>query len=695
MLLWVRFTLVVFIWWAVNAQAERRVFSSWPTTTNYLGFVDFEKAIDGQIHVSVGGQYALYLGGDLIGEAENGAGLVTYDVSFKRKTNNIALVVNDEGTPDTYGFLMALETEEGLIVASSSDRTSSWFWSGYPLENEADAKWMKLKSNKLDRHTENGETVSWNSVQEGSLPLDSFAEISGLQVDSVKSIAGYPGGCDGGRNGLQLRSFKGLNLAMGSYSGDPNLVDGDINTSLNFRRGASALLQSTETDLGRLVPINSVRVLTEPPSRGSFEDVSLKGYSIFLSKDGVDFTEVGSANNIVNFQETTVEFETIFARYVRLVVTDFSNRESKPSVGEMEVYGDGVDGSGQYTSLPIALASGSPVNFSSVHAYGEVPDQTDMELRFRTGSDGVNWEEWSAWQPASESGLNVAEPRGYIQFQVSMDSRNVLVSPRLDSLLIEYDSEIIPASNAQSWIVPSQVPIGQDVDFTYNLQIGMDGVEGEGVSHIAILTQWPAVVDFDAISSTGQASVDSDRSYVTDDSLVIHFSPFIDQSVELTIPFSTRLLSAKHDFSSFLFSPQSQNPLKTDERMGVNELSGEPFALIVTTDDFEIPILQDVESASSVFTPNGDSVNDEMALRFTLGRVEGVTLRLEIYTLSGRRVRTELYERVASGRLSSLVRWDGRDDAGNLVAPGMYLYKLVVDLNPTESVSVGSIGVAW
>ena len=129
--------------------------------------------------------------------------------------------------------------------------------------------------------------------------------------------------------------------------------------------------------------------------------------------------------------------------------------------------------------------------------------------------------------------------------------------------------------------------------------------------------------------------------------------------------------------------------------MGVNELSGEPFALTVTTDDFEIPILQDVESTSSVFTPNGDSVNDEMALRFTLGRVEGVTLRLEIYTLSGRRVHTESYERVASGRLSSLVRWDGRDDAGYLVAPGMYLYRLVVDLNPTESVSVGSIGVAW
>ena len=53
-----------------KCSGRRRVFSSWPTTTNYLGFVDFEKAIDGQIHVLVGGQYALYLGGDLIGEAE-------------------------------------------------------------------------------------------------------------------------------------------------------------------------------------------------------------------------------------------------------------------------------------------------------------------------------------------------------------------------------------------------------------------------------------------------------------------------------------------------------------------------------------------------------------------------------------------------------------------------------------------------
>ena len=155
----------------------------------------------------------------------------------------------------------------------------------------------------------------------------------------------------------------------------------------------------------------------------------------------------------------------------------------------------------------------------------------------------LSWEEWSAWQSVAETELNVSEPRSHIQFQVSMDSRDVLVSPRLDSLSITYDADQIPVRDAQSWIAPFQVPIGEDVDFTYRMQVEMEGVDSGGIERIAILTQWPADVDWNAISSTGQASVDAVRSYVTDDSLVVYFSPPVGETTELTVPFTVAACS--------------------------------------------------------------------------------------------------------------------------------------------------------
>ena len=93
---WVRFAVVLTFVWSVHAQAEQQVVTTWPTTTSYLGFIDFEQAVDGRIYVSAGGRYALYLGGDLVGEGDSEAGLSVYEVSFSRRTNNVALVVGEQ-----------------------------------------------------------------------------------------------------------------------------------------------------------------------------------------------------------------------------------------------------------------------------------------------------------------------------------------------------------------------------------------------------------------------------------------------------------------------------------------------------------------------------------------------------------------------------------------------------------------------
>lgn len=50
---------------------------------------------------------------------------------------------------------------------------------------------------------------------------------------------------------------------------------------------------------------------------------------------------------------------------------------------------------------------------------------------------------------------------------------------------------------------------------------------------------------------------------------------------------------------------------------------------------------------------------------------------LEVFDVSGRRVRTLADRRMSAGRHSQL--WDAKDGAGNQVAPGMYLYRLRVE----------------
>jgi len=52
----------------------------------------------------------------------------------------------------------------------------------------------------------------------------------------------------------------------------------------------------------------------------------------------------------------------------------------------------------------------------------------------------------------------------------------------------------------------------------------------------------------------------------------------------------------------------------------------------------------------------------------------GERVRLEVFDLQGRRMRSLADATYAAGRWS--VEWDGRDAVGNRVAPGIYLYRM-------------------
>jgi hypothetical protein len=652
----------------------------------------------------------LYLNGDLIGADDDPTTVETFDVAFKRRANNVAVVVEHDGEATGYGLFCVLEVEEDAvqIVSSPTDRATPWFWTGALLPNEDDADWMTLRQNRLAGHEEDGVAVVWSPAQAGNLAPASFPEFSDLDQTRTQSVAGIPGGLDGSSGGLQLRSLVGENTAFRSLTSEPRLVDGDVNTSKSFRKGAAALLQQVETDLGRLVVADRVRVLTEPPSRGSFEDVSLRGYSILISKDGVSFLEVGSRTQITTFQETEVTFPPTPARHVRLVVTEFSNRDAAPRVGELEVYGSGIAPAGTYLSQALDFGTQDLKNFDRAEIFGQAPPQALLQMRFRSGDDGTSWSEWTAWSGEGESviPMTVPEPRRFLQFQASMETRDLFAGPRLDSLALYFQSGDMPATGAVASVTPSLAPIGQDTTFTYRLRLDLQP-DDLGIARLVILTPWPSQLDVaGVVGLTGGVSIDPAGTYATNDSLVIAFSPPITSAAgieEISIPFTTRLMSASHRYRGLLFAPGGMFPLLVQEDVGIDPETDLPLSILSSSRDFSIGILSDVMAEPAAFSPNGDDINDEVVIGFSLGRVSGAAVRLEIYDLAGLLVRTLPETRLSAGRHAPMAgraadlpaTWDGRADDGDLVPPGSYIYRLVVDVEPDEVTSVGIVGVVY
>ena len=83
-----------------------------------------------------------------------------------------------------------------------------------------------------------------------------------------------------------------------------------------------------------------------------------------------------------------------------------------------------------------------------------------------------------------------------------------------------------------------------------------------------------------------------------------------------------------------------------------------------------------------------------MRIVYSLFRLpEQVPVALEVYALDGRRV-----ARVDMGIQDSgpqQVTWDGRDERGRVLAPGLYLLSVALDTESTQSPQLRPLGIAF
>ena len=94
------------------------------------------------------------------------------------------------------------------------------------------------------------------------------------------------------------------------------------------------------------------------------------------------------------------------------------------------------------------------------------------------------------------------------------------------------------------------------------------------------------------------------------------------------------------------------------------------------------------------FTPNADGINDAVKISYKLLRViSAVPVSVEFFDLSGRLIKALYSGADPLGEYEHT--WDGRDDFGNLVSPGIYLFRIQADVQSGREIKTGTLSVAY
>lgn len=91
------------------------------------------------------------------------------------------------------------------------------------------------------------------------------------------------------------------------------------------------------------------------------------------------------------------------------------------------------------------------------------------------------------------------------------------------------------------------------------------------------------------------------------------------------------------------------------------------YAVFTTTNATRLTLTKRIPS---IITPNGDGINDVCFFYYENPNNRDITGR--IYDLSG----SMIVDRLSNGSVSNSMKWDGKDDYGNTVESGIYIYQL-------------------
>lgn len=517
------------------------------------------------------------------------------------------------------------------------------------------------------------------------------------------------------------------------------VTDGLLRTGLTMREyDPFRDRDQLRIDLGARFWIERLRLLSDITPLTSYQ-IRLSDGTLSAEGDFVwtTFDERVNAERYLEVEET---FSTRPVRLIELRRLNLLNdARLSGKLSEIQAYGEGYVSDVLLTS-PLIKFDGRKM-VTRVDWIGEAPAGTSLEIRTRSGDEviqiphylnlagaeisgalwerlppeqqgpirveevpGPDWSTWSAPYQASGQAFASPSPRRMALVQARLRTFQPLRTATISHVSLQLAPPLVNLAVAE--VTPNRrVDPGLERDFTLYLRVDAQAAD-PGFRQIRLRSSAAAPIEVVGVRSGSDDDLrfDQAQSLWPGGADVAGF----DGGVELTLPdqleLSGQVVEMRVRTSVFLPSTTfalelvSHDGERTQQVDTGNATSlAASNQLVVVSELRGLPLLAPLELSTPVVTPNGDGINDVAQIVLTIFQLEGErTLQVEMHDLTGRRVRQLSFSPPApSGRHT--IEWDGRDDTGQLVAPGIYLLRVHVptDAGTGKSSAVRTLSVVY
>ena len=576
--------------------------------------------------------------------------------------------------------------------------------------------------------------------------LDEYGKLRPIFMDTTENIVLTSLGRGGGP---YSRGCGGYQFMIDGCNAN-NMVDGDLETWYT-KQPYGFVYQSGDRsswlifDLGGAFSVNKIRLISTPGTSLYPDKLLVTTKTIPHIVERGSYGGVDPGRTVFFLEENnkdTVEavFPMVRATEVGMQITVTTGRNME--ISEVEIYGEGYVNRASYHSKIFDLEA--PTILGQMSWHGEKDPQVRVDIHSRSGKTAdpyIYWrntgrgdelsrfddsgklldakrykglkageaakttydfENWSFWSPPYEFGDSLGtsvispSPNNFFQFRIDFQP-DALFGGEVDFLQFSVTQPPL-AQNVIGEIYPPEVPLGEVAEFVYTVAPTMTP-DHSGFDQIKISTPFGFVEVID-VQATGleEYTVESGRLHAEGpDSTFfnVKLSPRReagDLGGPVKVTFRAPVLRYGTPFEGWVKDTERGKdlPQRINPGNAAPDLVSETLAVRTSLSP---RLLADLKVEPRTLSPNGDGVNDISSFSFSLLQVtEDIPVKLQIFDLSGRLV--SLQESIEESGSSSF-SWDGRGENRQLVAPGIYMYRVVVEAKSGDDQQTGTIAVVY